>query len=123
MGFLAVQQLAAAAEYGHGRDRFYGCVVSLRNSEIPIVLTNIDVDNVVVTLDQRLNVGLMKTVIEREAIKAPAGTEDQKDALVILGGGSQRLSDVFVCVGAAGKELTQPGRDSVLCQWSLLSRH
>lgn len=120
MGLLAVQQLATAAEHCDDGNAFDRCVVLLCYVEVLVTLANIDVDNVIILLDQRLDAGLMESVIESEAVKAPIGSEDEKHAFMVLCSSLQRLSDFLVSIRIDWVKLTESRRNSVLCERRLL---
>lgn len=122
MRFLAVQELAPAADHGHDRDALNWGVVFLRNIQILVALADVDVDNVKVLIDERLDVGLMKPIIQGKAVEAPTGSEDEKHAFVVSCRSLQCISNFLMSIRSAGVELAKLGRNSILGRWCLLSQ-
>ncbi len=120
MGLLAVKQLASAAEYGNDRYALNRSVVFLGDIEVLVPLADIDVYHVVVLIDQGRDIGLVKSVIEGEAIKAPVCSKNEKHAFVILRRGLEGLRDFFVSIRVIGIEFAEPRRDPILSQRGLL---
>jgi len=120
MRLLAVQEFAPAGEHGYDWYPLNWGVVFLRNIKIFVALADVDVNNVIVLMNQRLDVGLMKPVIQGKAVEAPVRSENEKHALVVFCRSLQRLSNLLVSVSSRWVELAKFGRNSILSGWPLL---
>jgi len=107
VSFLTEQQLTGAAQNGDDGYRVGGRIVALRNVEILVAPAYIDVNNVIIFVDERLNVRLVKTVVQSKAIKAPTGSEDKKHTLVVLRGCLESGGNFPLSIRITGIELAQ----------------
>lgn len=91
---------------------FQGDVILLRDIEILVVLTDIDVHNLKALLEHRRDSWLLECVFKNMTIEAPVSAENQQHALVFFVGSSDRLGNLLLRISI--------GRIKVriqMCRW------
>lgn len=102
MGLLAVQQLAAAVEHCNHRYALDRSVVFLGYVEVLVAFADVDVHDVIVLIDERLDTRLMKAIVEGKTVEAPVGPEDQQHTFVVFRCSLQRVRNFLVSISIRG---------------------
>ena len=107
-GFLAVEEAAMGVEDGESGDAaLEGDVILGGEVGVVVVVADVDVDEDVAGVEERV-VGLLTEVeIEDLTVAAPVTTKVEDDALVLAGSGSKGVADFGVGVGGFVVDVTR----------------
>lgn len=107
-GSLAVEKVAVGVEDGEGGDAaFKRDVVLVGEIGVVVVVADVDVDEDVAGVEERVVGLLMEVEIEDLTVAAPVTTKVEDDALVLAGSGSKGVADFGVGVGGFVVDVTR----------------
>jgi hypothetical protein len=99
-GFLAVQEVAVGIEYGESGDAaLEGDIVLGGEVGVVVVVADVDVDEDVVGVEERMVGQLAEIEVEDLAVATPVAAEVEDDTLMFAGGGREGVADLGVGVG------------------------